>query len=372
MNRSVIIAIVIAVVVTGWIVSGQLDSFTDESGSDANAATQEGAGVSTENAPAAKKHITSVRVRSFTAKPRQQEVIVHGKTEAFRVVDLKAEISGTVEKVHVNDGDRVKAGNPIVSFDVRDNQAKLLEAEALIRQRTIEQKAAQSLNKKGYSSDTTLASANAQLDSAKAQVMAMKIHLQDLVIKAPFDGYIEERVAEIGDYIKEGNPIATIIESDPLLVTGQISELQVNNIKVGGEGTATLVTGEKVSGKIKFISNRADPATRTFRVELEVPNKGYKLRNGVTAEIVFKSNTVMAHLLSPAFLTLNDDGVLGLRAVGNDDIVIFYPIRILSDTVAGIWVDGLPETVTLIVVGQDFVRAGDRVKADIYTAEADK
>jgi multidrug efflux system membrane fusion protein len=360
--------------VTAWIASGQINVGSDEENGagDASAATQENTSASeSSNEEAENTHkIMGVRYLNFTAQPRQREIIVHGKTEANRVVELKAEISGRVNKVHVYDGDRVKAGDRIVSFDVKDNEARLQEAQALVRQREIEYNAAQKLNKKGFSADTTLASAKALLDSAKAQVTAMRIRLNDLVINAPFDGYIEERNAEVGDFVKDGNPIATIVESDPLLITGQISELQVGNISVGGEGSAKLVTGETVTGEIKFIGSMADPETRTFRVELEVPNEGYKLRSGVTAEITFKTNSVEAHFLSPAYLTLNDAGVLGLRAVGNNDTVKFYPVKILADTPDGIWVQGLPETVRLIVVGQDFVRDGDKVQPDLYVAEA--
>ncbi|MZR30589.1 efflux RND transporter periplasmic adaptor subunit [Sneathiella litorea] len=373
MNRSIIIAIVIAVGVTAWIASGQIDfgGDSEDNASGAAAATQaEGSAAETTGDAKNKPKIMGVRYQNFTAQPREQEIIVHGRTEANRVVDLKAEISGRVKKVHADVGDRVKAKDPIVSFDVKDNQARLQEAQALVRQREIEFNAAKKLNKKGFSSDTTFASAQAQLDSAKAQVTAMKIRLNDLVITAPFDGYIENRYAEIGDFVKDGNPIATIVESDPLLITGQISELQVGKIEVGSEGSAKLVTGETVTGKVKFIGRVANPETRTFRVELEVPNEGYKLRSGVTAEITFKASSVKAHFLSPAFLTLNDKGVLGLRAVGPDDVVEFHPVRILADTPDGIWVDGLPDTVRLIVVGQDFVRAGDTVKPDLFVAEA--
>ncbi|MEX1035433.1 MAG: efflux RND transporter periplasmic adaptor subunit [Sneathiella sp.] len=372
MNRSIIIAIVIAIGVTAWIASGQINTGGDstESAGNASAATQaEGTTEGAKDAENAHK-IMGVRYLTFTAQQHQREIIVHGKSEANRVVELKAEISGRVKKVHVNVGDRVKAGDRIASFDVKDNEARLQEAQALVRQREIEYNASQKLNKKGFSADTTLASAKALLDSANAQVTAMKIRLNDLVINAPFDGYIEERNAEIGDFVKDGISIATIVESDPLLITGQISELQVGNISVGSEGSAKLVTGEKVTGKIKFIGSVAEPETRTFRVELEVPNEGYKLRSGVTAEITFKTNSVEAQFLSPAYLTLNDAGVLGLRAIGENDIVVFYPVQILADTPDGIWVKGLPETVRLIVVGQDFVREGDTVKPDLYVAEA--
>lgn len=374
MNRSIIIAVIIAIAVVAWVASGQIDNFSGSTGNDAVAATEKD-GVSAlassdADKPKKKRKLAGVRIQTFTAQPREQEVIVHGKTEASRVVKLKAEISGRVKKVHVEDGDRVKAGDPIVSFDVKDNKAKLQEAEALVRQRQIEYKAAKALNKKGFSSNTTLASAKALLDSAHAQATGMRIRLDDLLITAPFDGYIEHRTAEIGDFFKDGNEITTIVDSNPLLVTGQISELQVNNIEVGGKGTAKLVTGEEVSGKITFISNMAEAATRTFRIELEVPNEDNKLRNGVTAEINIKTQSVDAHFISPALLTLDDAGVLGLRAVGDDDIVVFYPIKILADTSEGVWVAGLPETVNLIVVGQDFVREGVQVKPDFYTAEA--
>ena len=375
MNRSIIIAIIIAVGVTAWIVSGQIGagSASDESAGSAEAATNtKGTAAQASDADGTKNQpkIMGVRYLTFTAEPRQREIIVHGRTEANRVVELKAEISGRVKKVYADDGDRVKKGDLIVSFDVKDNKARLQEAQALVRQREIEHNAAKKLNKKGFSSDTAFASAKALLDSANAQVTAMKIRLNDLVITAPFDGYIEKRNAEVGDFVKDGNPIATIVESDPLLVTGQISELQVGGIEVGGEGSAELVTGETVTGKVKFIGSMADSETRTFRVELEVPNEGYKLRSGVTAEIVFKINAVKAHHLSPAYLTLNDSGVLGLRAVNDDDIVEFFPVKVLADTPDGIWVQGLPDTVKLIVVGQDFVRAGDRVKPDLFVTEA--
>ncbi|WP_339714577.1 efflux RND transporter periplasmic adaptor subunit [uncultured Sneathiella sp.] len=372
MNRSIIIAIVIAVGVTAWIASGQFNTGGDKTNGAGDASAATNAEESTEsNKDAENTHkVMGVRYLNLTAQPRQREIIVHGKTEANRVVELKAEISGRVKKVHVNDGDRVKTGDRIASFDVKDNEARLQEAQALVRQREIEYNASQKLNKKGFSADTTLASAKALLDSANAQVTAMKIRLNDLVINAPFDGYIEERNAEVGDFVKDGNTIATIVESDPLLITGQISELQVGDISVGGEGSAKLVTGETVTGEIKFIGSMADPETRTFRVELEVPNEGYKLRSGVTAEITFKTNSVEAHFLSPAYLTLNDSGVLGLRAVDAENMVKFYPVRILADTPDGIWVQGLPETVRLIVVGQDFVRDGDKVQPDLYVAEA--
>nr|WP_277346065.1 efflux RND transporter periplasmic adaptor subunit [Sneathiella chinensis] len=311
-----------------------------------------------------------VQVRTFVASERTQEVVVRGKTEAFRTVELKAETPGRVVEVLAERGQRVKEGDILVKFAVKARLAQLAEAEALVRQREIEYAAAKSLNKKGFSANTTLASSKALLDSALAQAKSVRIMLEDLIIRAPFDGIVEERHVEIGDYLKDGNPVATVVDEDPFLVTGQISEMFVNRIKVGDRGTARLVTGETVSGTIRFIGKTADPATRTFRVELLINNTEGTIRSGVTAETVFLTTPVQAHFMSPAYLTLNDEGTLGIRIVDDGDIVRFVPVSILSDSNDGAWVRGLPETARVIVVGNEFVKDGEKVVPVTETAGA--
>ncbi len=366
MNRSVIIAAVIAVGVTGWIVSGQ---FQDEAPEEATSEVKNESEIASALQPKQSGPV-EVQVKMFQAVPRIQEVVVRGRTEALRTVELKAETPGRVEEILVERGQRVKKGDVLIKFAVKDRLAQLAEAEALIRQRQIEYKAAKALNKKGFSAATTLAGSQAQLDSARAKAKSVRILLEDLVITAPFDGIIEEREAEIGDYIKDGNTVVTIVDENPSLVTGQISELFVNRIKVGDTGTAKLVTGEVVTGTVRFIGKTSDPATRTFRVELLVKNDDYRLRAGVTAETTFKTETVMAHFISPAVLTLNDAGELGVRAVDDSNMVIFHPVQVLSDGSDGAWIGGLPAESRLITVGQEFVRAGEKVIYNTETAGA--
>ena len=79
--------------------------------------------------------------------------------------------------------------------------------------------------------------------------------------------------------------------------------------------------GAQVVGKVTFLSRSADPTTRTFRVEIEVPNKELKIRDGQTAEILIGAAGAQAHLVPGSALTLNNDGALGLRAVDDAGIV---------------------------------------------------
>jgi multidrug efflux system membrane fusion protein len=104
-------------------------------------------------------------------------------------------------------------------------------------------------------------------------------------------------------------------------------------------------------------------------VEIAVPNPDFGIRDGQTAEILISAAGTKAHLLPQSSLTLNNEGALGVRSVGNDNRVEFTRVRMLRDTVNGIWVEGLPEQVDVIVVGQDFVTEGVLVAATYREAQ---
>lgn len=103
---------------------------------------------------------------------------------------------------------------------------------------------------------------------------------------------------------------------------------------------ARLASGQELVGQVTFISRSADDTTRTFRVEVEVPNADLAIRDGQTAEIIIAAEGTPAHLLPGSALTLNDAGDIGIRAVGEDNRAQFLPVGVLRDTVDGIWVTG--------------------------------
>jgi membrane fusion protein, multidrug efflux system len=109
---------------------------------------------------------------------------------------------------------------------------------------------------------------------------------------------------------------------------------------------------------VTFLSRSADPTTRTFRVEVEVPNPDLAIRDGQTVEIAIASDGADAHLLPQSALTLNDQGTLGVRVVTAEETVAFAPVSILRDTTDGVWVDGLGDAASVIIVGQEFVTDG--------------
>jgi len=360
MRKSIFLAIAIAVVAAGWVLSGE---FGDKVGlANGKAAQGPAPSVAERNEARGEAALTAVRTKISIAKQHWRAVTARGHTEAKRKVMIKSEIKGRIIKVSVQKGQKVRRGDELVRIDVADRDAHMAEAKALVRQREVEFQAANKLRKKGYRAETQHSAAAARLDAAHAMVKQMEVALGRTVIRAPFDAIVDSREVELGAYVKDGSGIALLVDEDPYLVVAQVSENDVGRLRRNGKGRAVLVTGQTVEGRINYIAATAEEATRTYRVELLVDNPDGKLRHGTTAELNFPTEQILAHFITPAVLTLNDSGTVGVRCVEAAGKVAFYPVNIIDSGVNGVWVEGLPEQTELIVVGQEFVRQGDRVR----------
>ena len=164
-----------------------------------------------------------------------------------------------------------------------------------------------------------------------------------------------------GDYLNTGGTCASLIDSNPMLLVADIAEKEIADLEVGANSMARLISGDEIQGKVSFIATSADRNTRTFRVEIKVDNKDRTIRDGVSAEIFINSKEVFSHKISPAILSLNDQGKLGIRTVDENNAVEFREIEILEDTTDGLWVSGLKENERIITLGQEYVFQGQTV-----------
>jgi multidrug efflux system membrane fusion protein len=361
MNKSVLIAAGLAVAVAAWVFSGQIDRVlsadADGNGHGASLALDTDAGPSE-----AEPTVPEVQVATLSARPWTQEIEVLGRTRASRKVDVKSETKGTVAEVLVEKGARVAAGDAIVKLAMEDRRARLRETAALVDQRRLEYDAAIELSRKNFRAKTQVAAARALLDSARAAYERAELEVHRTTIKAPFDGIVETRPVEVGDFVDVGTPIAGIVDLTPIKITGEVSERDIGKVALGDSASAKLIDGDVVAGKVSYVARASDAATRTFHVEVEVDNVDGRLREGMTATLRIDAGKVMAHRLTPAVLTLDDDGRVGVKAVDADRRVVFHPVQLVADTPEGVWLSGLPDTVTLITVGQEFVTVGQRVR----------
>jgi len=342
----------IAILIAGWLLSGQFgnsDDTTDE---------RSAAIAKTTIAPQSK-----VRVRTQIAEEVTRTIIVNGKTAPARVVELSAETDGRVESIGAKRGANIDRNTVIVRLDERDRSARLAQAEATVRQREVEYEARARLKVESYVSEAQLQEGVALLEAARAELTRARLDLDYMQVRAPFDGALQARAVEIGAFLKVGDPIATFVDNRTIIVSANVSEFDARFVHVGMTAKAILATGEDVHGKIRYVAPVADEATRTFTVELEVDNRDGAIRAGGTAELHIPAESILAHRISPSLLTLDDAGNIGLKIINDSGKVEFVVADIVLSAGDGIWVAGLPETVTIITVGQGFVTTGSIVAA---------
>jgi multidrug efflux system membrane fusion protein len=342
----------------------------------------------------------SVVVAGSKARAIDNAVLARGQTSAARQVEVRAETTGLVVSEPLRRGAYVTAGQLLCSIDpgtrpaqlteaearleeararLPESEARLTGAQAALREAEINDRAAARLSEGGFASETRVAGAQAGMESARAAVESaragltaaaagiraaeaavetVQLDLARLSIRAPFDGLLETDTAELGTLLQPGSPCATVIQLDPIKLVGFVSEVDVEKVEVGAMAGARLVSGREMAGRVTFLSRSADPMTRTFRVEVTVPNADLSIRDGQTAEIVIAADGRMAHLLPASALTLDDDGRLGVRIVDGESRARFVTVTLLRDVPEGVWLSGLPEEATVILIGQEFVSDG--------------
>lgn len=351
MNKRLITLIAAPILLFLWLLSGCFSS-------------------AKESTHAIKEHpLIHVQAALRKAEKIEREVVASGKTVPARTVTLRAETTGRVIALGAPRGSFVKTGELIVQLDQRDRLERLREAEALLEQRQREYEGALELQEKGYHSKSQLAETRSLLESANAQLTEASLDLQNTKIVSPFDGLLDSRSVEIGDYLSTGNAVAVIIERDPLFIRADVTENDILRLSHGMKGFARLYSGETLEGFVHFIAPTANSESRTFSIELSVDNPGSRIPAGITAEVIIPTETLLAHRISPALLSLDNEGNLGVKVVENNDVVAFYPVDLAKTTPETLWITGLPETITLITVGQGFAQEGQRVQVSLEAAE---
>ena len=353
----------IIVVVTIWLLSGQFGG-----GQEHEQASDEAVTTAVSR--------NAVRVRTQSAEEVMRTIVVNGKTAPARVANLAAETDGRIEYVGAERGATLETGDLIVRLDERDRSARLAQAEATVRQREVEYAARESLKSESYVSEAQLQEAIALLETARADLTRARLDLGYMSVRAPFDGALQARSVEVGDFVKRGDPIATYVDNRTIIVSANLSEFDAGFVDVDDTAEARLATGETVRGRIRYVAPVADESTRTFTVELEVDNADGQLRAGGTAQLRIPAEAVLAHRVSPSLLTLDDAGNVGIKIINDLGQVEFVVADIALSSNDGVWLAGLPVTATIITVGQGYVSSGALVDAvpesDAETAVAIK
>ena len=407
MKKSIFIASFILLLVVGWIGSGQ---FTDVNAQDDTSLSTESSNETIEKV-VVEDNGNKVEVKEFNFSQIDQSIELQGQTTHNKKIDVKSETTGNILNIAFKRGDKVSKGEELIKISIENrkellNSAKkdldrlnkelelneknkinrLSQNKELIKLYEIEFASAKQLIDKGLSSKSKLSLASfnlanarsdqedilitfesqqssigAQIANVRSQLKNIELDIDKTVINSPFSGIISDKMIEESEYITPGNIMFTIIDLNPIKIQGYLSEFDVNKVSLGTKAIIENTNGLKKNGTISFISPSAETSTRTFEITIEADNADLSFKSGITTKITIAGSELKAHKIPPSILTLQDDGTVGVKAVNDENIVIFYPTTSVKDTIDGIWVSGLPDKVNLIVTGQEYVAVGESV-----------
>ncbi|MFC6491080.1 efflux RND transporter periplasmic adaptor subunit, partial [Nitratireductor sp. GCM10026969] len=346
MRTSIWIAIGIFVAVAAWLASGLL---IDGRGQDEATET-----------PAPQP--TLVAVRPSTAEEVPQYIYAQGVAEPYRTTEVISTVGGTLAAVEAQQGDTVEAGTVLARVRLDARQSRLVSTEARVESLEADLEALLELEAQGFATPARVRELRSQLEEGRAALERVREEIRDTTIEAPISGIVSDVFVNSGESAPVGTSIARIVDNAPLRVALHISQRDIGSVDVGRAAVVSFATDDLAKGRVCFVAPAADPQTRTFRVEIRVPNTERRIPSVVSTEVRFQTGQAAAHFISPAILALSDAGDLGVKAVNEDGRVRFYPVEIVRAQGDGIWVGGLPQRLRLITIGQGFVREGESVR----------
>lgn len=314
-----------------------------------------------------------VRIQPLTQQPYQRIVTLMGRTQADTLATVAAEVDGTIESLTADNGDTVAAGAPLAQINLGSRPARLAEAKARQKEAELLLNAGRKLNKEGFQADTQLATRQAELAAAKAALAQMEKEIADSTVKSPIAGRVENRHVNVGDFVSVGTPLFEVITLDKVKLIGYVAQTQRNLLTIGQDAMGLTVDGQSVHGTVTFVADNTSGRAKTYLVEVTVDaEQAPLLKSGMTVEIRIPTTVRTAHFVPHAALVLNDTGDLGVMAA-EEGKARFYKITPLSDAEDGIWVNGLPDKVDLIVTGQatlvDGVTVTSQLKPGVASGE---
>ncbi|CAN7298690.1 efflux RND transporter periplasmic adaptor subunit [Mesorhizobium amorphae] len=362
-------AIVVLIGFAAWMGTGAFSSVgsaaPDNKPKAGEADQPKAAGTDKPKAAEAEQPKAAPRTVAVVTPPRKtyaRAIRISGLTEADKRAVLATRVAGIIDKLPVKQGQHVKTGDLVLMLATEEKLSAVSNARQLLAQRQAELAAAERLAKTGNLPKLQLDNARSSLTLAQSVLEAMQAELGRNEVKAPFDGIIDRVPVEVGSSVMAGGEVATILKLDPVIARGEVSERDLRYIKIGDEADVRLVNDQKVTGTVRYISRDASSQTRTFRVEVAIPNADGSIPAGMTAEIALSAQPTDAIMLPRSVVTLGDRGDLGIRAVGKDSKVAFFPIDLVDDTPNGLVLGGIPDDARIIVAGQELVKEGDLVK----------
>jgi RND family efflux transporter MFP subunit len=290
------------------------------------------------------------------------------------VSDAAAEVAGIVEAVMIEDGQRVKAGQPLVELRT-DLMAKRLAATRFSHQQVLaELKIAEielgrreklfergSISEQSY--DDTRFRARAlerRANSLNAEVERIELEIQKAVIRAPFEGVVIRRSVDRGEWLAEGKTVAVLARDDVIDVRVEVPESYIRQVRAGGK-VRLSIGGTELEGTLTAVIPRGDVATRNFPVKIRSANS-QSFVEGMSATVWLPTaEPRKAFIVSRDALISNSGRTVVFALEGARVRALPVAVVAYDGTDAGVTGEGLREGLQVVVKGNERLRDGQEV-----------
>lgn len=284
-------------------------------------------------------------------------------TRAGKVVEIRAQTSGKVQKIVAKEGEVLNKGDIILELEQREKNDNVKKTIAALKKAKVSYEAEKALDAKGYSSKVRLENVKFIYESAISDYKKAVLDLEDSIIKAPFTGVLDTISVEEGQYIDDSGDqaaVATMLDNSDLYVSAYIAEKYINNL-VEDNVVEVHYEGKVFPGRVTTVSRIADPLTRTFYVEAEVKDgKECGLASGVSVNLDISLRKLKAHELPLSALILDDSGEFRVKYL-EDKIVKSSKVEVIDEEDGHIWVANLPDNAEIVVLGGQNLMDGANV-----------
>lgn len=324
----------------------------------------------TEDAAATEEFVrmVNVEVQPLVAGSFEEEIRLTSVAMANQDVLVAAEENGVIRELFVDRGARVEAGDPIAKIDDRilTTQVAQARAAAELAQQTWDRRR-RLWEEDQVGSELAYLEAKFAAEQASATLAGLEERLERTVVRAPFSGVLEDRRVDVGATVSPGDPVARLVDLDPIKVFAGVPERYATDVQVGAPARLTFESlgGEVFDATIRYVGATVNPQNRTFPIEVVLPNRGRTIKPEMVANMVVTRRRVDDAIVVPQdALVRTQDGYVTYVVVERDGVSVaeVRPVQLGPARRNLVVVDaGLAVGDRLVVVGQKSVADGDRV-----------
>jgi len=231
----------------------------------------------------------SFPVQTVTVQPRAVEDVIRipGRIEAHTISRLAVDKGGRVVEIMTDKGDTVEQGQVLLRLDDRIWRSVLSQAEIERREAEREMRRFTEMARTGAISTSDVDTVRARLDHARVAELEAQVHVEQCTVISPFDGLVNDRYVELGEFAAEGGAVFELLRLDPIKLAFDVPERDISAMKPGHPVEFELVAAgsQRLSGPVSHISKVASLHNNSFRVEVTVPNPSGTLRAGMIASV---------------------------------------------------------------------------------------